>query len=94
MKWTLSRISKLIVTLQDFQVNCKHVPIPALATEAEKKVINRICVETARFWMWQCGREHDFGTSEVPLHQTTQLYKMELEELKSMPTNSMIMSVC
>ena len=35
-------------THQDFQVNYKHVTIPALPMEAEKEVINRMCVEAAK----------------------------------------------
>ena len=42
----------------------------------------------------QCGREYGFGTSKLPLHQTTQLHKLQPEELKSMPTNNMIVSIC
>ena len=38
----------MIWTLQDFQVSYKHVTISALATEAQKEVINRMCVEAAK----------------------------------------------
>ena len=31
-----------------------------------------------------------FGTSELSLHQTTQLHKLQYEELKSMPTKNII----
>ena len=44
--------------------------IPALATEAEKEVINIVCVEAAKGFELQCGREHCLGTSELPSHQT------------------------
>ena len=74
-------------TLEDFQVNYKHVTIPALAMEAQKEVINRMCVEEAKGFELQCGREYGFGTLELLLHQTT---KLQPEELKSMPTNSII----
>ena len=53
-------------TLQDFQVYYKHVTIPALATEAEKEVINRMCVEAAKCFELQCGREYGFGSFELP----------------------------
>ena len=43
-------------TLQDFQVNYKHITIPAFATEAEKEVITRMCVEAAKGFKLQCGR--------------------------------------
>ena len=77
-------------TLQDFKVNYKHVTIPALATEAEKEVINRMCVEVAKGFELQCGREYGFGISELSSHQTTELHKLQPEELKSMPTNNII----
>ena len=77
-------------TLQDFQVNYKHFTIPALSTEAEKEVINRMCVETVKVFEMQCGREYGFGTSELPSGQTTELHKLQPEELKSMPTNNII----
>ena len=35
-------------TLQDFQLNYKHVTILALATEGKKEVINKMCVEAAK----------------------------------------------
>ena len=35
-------------TLQDFQLNYKHVTILALATKAEEEVINKMCVEAAK----------------------------------------------
>ena len=35
--------------------------------------------------MW---REYDFGTSVLPLRQTTELYKLQPKELKSVPTNN------
>ena len=54
--------------------------------EAEKEFINRVCVEAAKGFELQCGREHGFGTSELPSHQTTELRKQQTEELKSMPT--------
>ena len=77
-------------TLQDFQVNYKYDIIPALATEAEKKVINRKCVEVTKDFKLQCGRKYCFGTSELPSHQTTEPHKLQPEELKSMPTNNII----
>ena len=77
-------------TLQDFQVNYKHFTISALSTEAEKEVINRMCVETVKGFEMQCGREYGFGTSELPSGQTTELHKLQPEELKSMPTNNII----
>ena len=79
-----------IDTLQDFQVNYKHATIPALATEAEKEVVNRMCVEAAKGFELQWGREYGFGTSELPPHQTTEFHKLQPEELKSMPTNNII----
>ena len=54
-------------TLQDFQVNYKHVIIPAFSMEAEK--------------------DFDF---ELPLHQTTELHKLQPAELHSMPTSNII----
>ena len=69
-------------TLQDFQVNYEHDAIAALATEAEKEVINRVCVETAKGFELQCGKEYGFGTSELPLHQTAELHKLQRKELK------------
>ena len=35
-------------TLQDFQLNYKHVTILALATEGKKEIINKMCVEAAK----------------------------------------------
>ena len=35
--------------------------------------------------MW---REYHFGTSVLPLRQTTELYKLQPKELKSVPTNN------
>ena len=76
--------------LHDFQVNYKHVNIPALATKTEKEVINRMCLEAAKGFELKCGREYGFVTSELPWLQTVELYKLQREELKSMPTNIII----
>ena len=49
-----------------------------------------MCVETAKGFELQCGREYGFGTSELPLRKTTELHKLQPKELKSMPTNNII----
>ena len=67
-------------TLRDFQVNYIHVTIPALAMQAEKEVINRMCVEAAKGFELQCGREYGIETSELPSRQTTELHKLQLLE--------------
>ena len=77
-------------TLLDFQVNYKHVNIPAIATIAEKEVINRMCVEAAKGFELQCGREYRFGTYELPLYQTAELHKLQPKELKSVPANDIL----
>ena len=77
-----------IKTLQDFQVNYKHVTILALAPESEKEVINKMHVEAAKGFELQYARESGFGTSELSLHQKTKLHKLQPQELKSMPTNN------
>ena len=74
-------------TLQDVQVNYKHV---AFAIEAEKEVINRMCVEAAKGFELQCGRKYGLGTSEFPSSRTTKLHALQPEELKSIPTNNII----
>ena len=75
-------------TLQDFQVNYKLVTILALAIEAEKEVVNRMCFEAAKGFELQCGREFGFGTSELPSHQTTELHKLQPDKLKFLSTNN------
>ena len=67
-------------TLRDFQVNYIHVTIPALAMQAEKEVINIMCVEAAKGFELQCGREYGIETSELPSRQTTELHKLQLLE--------------
>ena len=42
--------------------------IPALATKAEKEVIDRMCVEADKDFELQCGRGYGFETSELPSH--------------------------
>ena len=75
-------------TLQDFQVNYKHVTIPAFVTEVEEEVGNRMCVKGAKGYELHCGREYGFGTSELPSCQNTEFHKEQPEELKSMSTNN------
>ena len=72
-----------MVTLQGFQVDYKHVTIPchySLASEAEKEVISKMCVEAAKVFELQCGREYGFGTSELPSRQTAELHELQPEK--------------
>ena len=43
-------------TLQDFQVNYKHVTIPAFVTKVEEEVGNRMCIKgvalSQGIWFW------------------------------------------
>ena len=57
--------------------------IPALATEAEKEVINRIFIEAAEGFELKCGRQYDFGTAALPLYQTTELNKLQPKKSKN-----------
>ena len=49
-----------------------------------------MCVQVAKVSELQCGREYGFRTSELPLHQTIELHKLQPQEFKSMPTNNII----
>lgn len=57
--------------------------IPALATEAEKEVINRIFIEAAEGFELQCGGQYDFGTAALPSYQTTELNKLQPKKSKN-----------
>ena len=46
--------------------------------QAEKEIINRMCVEAAKGFELQYGRKYGIGTSELPSRQTAELHKLQL----------------
>ena len=49
-----------------------------------------MCVEAEKGFELQSGREYGFGSSELPSRHTTELHKLQPEELLSMPTNNIL----
>ena len=76
-----------MTTLQDFKLII-NMSLFVHLTQKQRKKLLKECVEAAKGFELQCGREYGFGTPELPSRQTKELHKLQIEELKSVLTNN------
>ena len=75
-------------TLEEYQVEYKHVIVEDLANQIQKDAFSMMCVDAAAGIKLQCGGEYGFGDMDEEDPRATQLYKFSKAELKDMPTNN------
>ena len=75
-------------TLEEYQVEYKHVIVEDLTNQIQKDAFIMMCVDAAAGIKFQCGGEYGFGDMDEEDPRATQLYKFSKAELKDMPTNN------
>ena len=75
-------------TLEEYQVEYKHVIVEDLANQIQKDAFSMMYVDAAAGIKLQCGGEYGFGDMDEEDPRATQLYKFSKAELKDMPTNN------
>ena len=75
-------------TLEEYQVEYKHVIVEGLANQIQKDAFSMMYVDAAAGIKLQCGGEYGFGDMDEEDPRATQLYKFSKAELKDMPTNN------
>ena len=76
-------------TLKDFSVAFRHVKVEELTSQLQKDALKMMCVDAAHGIKMQCGREYGFDDDADEVNpRATELYKLNENELKDMPTNN------
>ena len=75
-------------TLEEYQVEYKHVIVEDLANQIQKDAFSMMYVDAAAGIKLQCGGEYGFGDMDEEDPRATQLYKLSKLEFKDMPPNN------
>ena len=75
-------------TLEEYQVEYKHVIVEDLTNQIQKDAFIMMCVDAAAGIKFQCGGEYGFGDMDEEDPRATQLYKLSKLEFKDMPPNN------